>query len=670
MTVVDIYAEDSRIEEVIALGDANKGSLGFLPYAGFYDAAAKGRLLAAYQEQKLLGYCLFDLPDKTIRLVHLCVSEDGRERGVARALVDHLSGSFPDRSGIRLKCRTDWAANTIWRHLDFVPVRDVPGRSAKGSILTIWWRAHDVPDLFSDPSPEGEGSVIAIDTDVLNDFVGDRTRAGSEFSRALLTPWAAGDIDIVVLPGVRHESYGTPDPKVRDRLLNRAAAYGHRLIDRAAVTKIRDSIAYQISGDVLLRDSSLVKDCWNVAEAIVARVDAFVTRDDNLLKYVAPVAISSYGLPVLHSAEASNFLDAQRRSDLYLPDRLFSTSYEMKRTPADHYGDGEQFLCRDGGEKLAHLKKRLRSLASRATGDVGRWTLSDQNGRTAAVWSLELDFEKRRALQSLHRVGKGPLQATISRQIITLAKRMALANELSTVVIEDSKGVHYMHPLLEAEGFRRENSGTWTAPVIDIAGPWATVIAHPALRESVEAKQDVPDQHAASDLERRWWPAKILDSELQSYIAPINSRFAVMLFGHRDTLFAREDELGLSREHVFYKSPANRPDAPSRVLWYSSGEEQLIIGCSRITEVVIGRPSALHQQFARLGVWGLDDIEGVAKGGVACALRFEDTEIFDTPISLQATREVLGKGHRFSIQSRYKITSAEFADLYARGRRR
>jgi hypothetical protein len=54
-------------------------------------------------------------------------------------------------------------------------------------------------------------------------------------------------------------------------------------------------------------------------------------------------------------------------------------------------------------------------------------------------------------------------------------------------------------------------------------------------------------------------------------------------------LMPRQDRLGISREHVYYRSPRPRVEqAPARLVWYvtGSGTDGLaaIIGCSRLEE--------------------------------------------------------------------------------------
>jgi hypothetical protein len=57
----------------------------------------------------------------------------------------------------------------------------------------------------------------------------------------------------------------------------------------------------------------------------------------------------------------------------------------------------------------------------------------------------------------------------------------------------------------------------------------------------------------AAEMERTWWPAKLVDSRLPTYLIPIQQRFAAELLGVPEGLLPRHDTLGLAREHVYHR---------------------------------------------------------------------------------------------------------------------
>ncbi|MFD5319203.1 hypothetical protein [Streptomyces sp. NPDC127098] len=179
-------------------------------------------------------------------------------------------------------------------------------------------------------------------------------------------------------------------------------------------------------------------------------------------------------------------------------------------------------------------------------------------------------------------------------------------------------------------------------------------------------------------MERAWWPAKVTDSLMPSFMAPIEPRWSTELFNVPAMLLPRSDVLGISREHVYYRSSSHRGESvPARLLWYVSrgtaGQGgQLIVGCSRLDEVIIDTPDALFSKFEHLGVYGRSEVRAAADdSGRAMALRFSDTEIFPRPVTLRRLNNLAdGLGLRLSLMSLSKISNRLFQAVYEEGHRR
>ena len=117
--------------------------------------------------------------------------------------------------------------------------------------------------------------------------------------------------------------------------------------------------------------------------------------------------------------------------------------------------------------------------------------------------------------------------------------------------------------------------------------------------------------------------------------------------------------LGISREHVYYRSPRPRVvTATARLLWYVSGARKssgvaAVVASSRLEEVIAARPGELHQRFRHLGVWKQSQVTDVAKHGMALALRFADTEVFPHRVTLRRLRDLEREfGQPLSLRSR------------------
>ncbi|MEH2373952.1 hypothetical protein [Nostoc sp.] len=132
-------------------------------------------------------------------------------------------------------------------------------------------------------------------------------------------------------------------------------------------------------------------------------------------------------------------------------------------------------------------------------------------------------------------------------------------------------------------------------------------------------------------------------------------------------------EIALKREVVYYCAK-RAMQAPGRILWYvsksgtgknSSYTLKAIRACSRLDEIVIGKPKELYRRFRRLGVFDFKDILKIADNDLnkdIMAVKFSDTELFKNPIILEDIKKMLGRN--ISVQSSSKITTENFKILY------
>jgi len=98
--LVTLGRDDERVSQVLALWRTQRQWLGFLPTEGFLERAAKGTLIAAVAGTKVVGYVLYDLPRDRVKLIHLCIDDQHRGRGLARQL-QRDPANAPGRAGSR-----------------------------------------------------------------------------------------------------------------------------------------------------------------------------------------------------------------------------------------------------------------------------------------------------------------------------------------------------------------------------------------------------------------------------------------------------------------------------------------------------------------------------------------------------------------------------------------
>jgi hypothetical protein len=196
------------------------------------------------------------------------------------------------------------------------------------------------------------------------------------------------------------------------------------------------------------------------------------------------------------------------------------------------------------------------------------------------------------------------------------------------------------------------------------------------LVNAVEEK----DSFRLADLERRLWPARILDANIPNFIVPIMPVWAQHLFDEgiaRQTLLGGRDDLLLRNENVYYRSARSGGGilSPARILWYVTQDKNnpitsmQIRACSSLDEVIIGRAKDLYNQFERLGIYEWEDVLRTAKHNVnnkIMALRFSNTVILPQPIGLQTLKNIIKEeeGKEPMLQSPQRIHNRTFARIY------
>jgi len=182
-------------------------------------------------------------------------------------------------------------------------------------------------------------------------------------------------------------------------------------------------------------------------------------------------------------------------------------------------------------------------------------------------------------------------------------------------------------------------------------------------------KADAPAGYLA--VEHRLRPLRVADAPLDTWLVPIRPSFSGDLFGYPTHLLKRPDNLGMSLEHVYYRSGKSGETAPARVLWYVSGPHHgVVMGCSSLIEVAGGEPKELYRKFRRLGVYTYQQVQASAgKSGIVRALHVIDTELFASPVPAK-TLDTLCQRHSQSlwVRSPRKIKPELFADILKEGR--
>lgn len=667
------------LAQVIALGDENKKTLGFLPHRAFEQACDGGTLLAVTERGRVLAYALYSLPRQVVRLTHLCVDREARGRGLASALVRAISDRHSDRFGITLKCRNDFAANEIWPYLGFEKQGEIPGRSRRRLPLSIWWRDHGHPTLFS--AAESLGLVrVMLDLNVFIDLESSYRRSEQEESGALAGDWLADQVDLVVSSELLTEIDRHPDAAEKQRQLGAALKYQTVRTDRLAL----DARARQITelvlkndGTDLSADPGDVSDVRHLAAASLSGTTVIATRDERFIDWSARITDTT-GVRVMRPSDVVLQLDELARAQEYQAVHLEDTRYALTPVRSHSEADLLLFMHDSKGERKPRYLAMMRQLLAGGP-SWNRLILRDPHGEPIALFVTGTD--ESRFLVPVFRIRTGRLEETVTRQLLFRMRKQACASGKNALRITDPALADTTMRAIREEGLVRDREG-WTGFAVQACGPAAAVdekLTAAAAAAGLQVRSLRPGLSAAigADLERTLWPAKITDCELPSFLVPIRPEFSAELFGIPAILMHRPDALGISREHVYYRSPRRSGlIAPARLLWYASGAARpgrnsgvgAVIASSRLEEIIVSRPSELHQRFRYLGVWKQEQITQAARDGEAMALRFADTEIFPHRVSLRRLQQLSRQNRQpVSLQSAQKIPAQLFADVYQEG---
>ena len=277
MTIVTVEPGSALLHDVMSLGRQNAKTLGFFPKGAFLDYATRGHVRAYVHGEDVAGYLVFRIHHLTVILVHLCVDNDFRGRGISRALVDHLCQESAGFAGIRAACRVDFAADAMWSRLGFVARSEKPGRAIRGPTrLRVWWRDLGLPDLFS--TAPSDRVVAALDTNVLLDLHGDPSDPQRRESKALLADWLDDSIEFVVTAEVSADISRNPVPQERQALFEFASTFRSLSDQQSALTQ---ELLTQLSDSIGAGDSPQDRsDRRQLALSAVGGAGLFVTRDE------------------------------------------------------------------------------------------------------------------------------------------------------------------------------------------------------------------------------------------------------------------------------------------------------------------------------------------------------------------------------------------------------
>jgi predicted nucleic acid-binding protein/GNAT superfamily N-acetyltransferase len=671
------------LEEVFALGEAEKAFLGWLTPAAWLDYAKRGRLLAAVQDgpdgvAHLAGYIAFRTTRDQITLAHLVVAPPFRGRGVARALLDDLTARYPRVRGIRAKCRSDYPANTMWPQLNFVPLGEVRGRGDGEHVLTLWWRDHGHAHLMSwDGAPADEIPVV-IDANIFIALHGDDSSAEAADTRRTME-LLSDRVQLLITPEVFTEINRNQDRRECIRL--RAIAHTYPALSTNAVRV--EELADALRAHLKLRATSQqdASDIKHVAYAAAAGISIFATKDEPALRKLGAGASEVLAVDMVTPADLFGIVDERESSPAYWPAAVLGTGYSVAESGLQDGKDMDAFLDTAGGEKARAFKRELRRLVSQRPHST-RVVFRDPSGIAVGLVGAQPALGVLEV--SLFRLRDSSMRSTLAAQFVAHLRVIAREFAVAVIKVTDPHVTPFLKDALHRDAFfdseglpvgltmNTVTKTAETAAAMERTGTPLTSADRLALEPLFgEAREYVrnPTASAALALERAARPLRIVDAPTTNWLVPIRPTFSTALFGYPDELFLRDDALGMSLEHVYYRGGKSGEAAPARVLWRVSGPHHgEVIGLSELLEVVDGPWKEVFKVNRRLGTYTHTQVRDVAKGRQVRALRVTNTSLFHSPVTFkQLMRLADHAGQRLVFRGPARLSAEMFEAIVAEG---
>jgi GNAT superfamily N-acetyltransferase len=688
-----IGPKSPHLEQVIELGRANADTLGFLPEGAFIKYARDKQILVAVDDGEVLGYLLYGVSRRKMLayIVHLCVREPQRDKGIARELFEELKTATEDAfTGIRVRCRRDYEASTFWPKLGFHAVSEMSGRSKDGSRLTVWWFDHGHPTLFSYASERRTESKlkVAIDANVFYQLQ-EPPSPSNEESQSLLADWLQENVELCVTNEILNEIDRHPVQRERER----GRAFASSFVRLTSTYDEFHNISQDLRGffpDQM--DTSDESDLRQLAWSIGSGVRFFVTRDSELLEMEEQIYDYS-GMRIIRPSDLVIDQDQLIREAEYQPARLAGCQVKIERVHSSQGGFLQNTFRAPQGETKAEFGQKLYPLLADPRTSETYVIKSAGNPLALIIHSRQ---NRRELGIPVFRITCGPLSATLARHLVLHSVLNSSREERVLTKVSDPYLSDEAIDALQEIGFVLvdENWIMANLPVVETAGKVGSRLATLSsdfpdaeqyfwrIAKTLEMAQLNGDTQTMLQIERSLWPAKMTDINIPAFVVPIRPVWAMNLFDPylaSQDLFGGEPSLVFNVENVYYR--ARHPEvlrAPSRILWYVSkgrGKYQgtkSIRACSYVDDVVIGKPKDLFSRFRRLGVYQWEDVLEVAKRSIdqeIMAFRFSRTEVFDTPICRNDLQRIWLKetGSRFHIQAPISIPTERFFRLYRKG---
>lgn len=683
---------DQFLKQVIELSDRNSGTLGFFPQGAFEQKANDEMIVVAVENDKVVGYLLFGFNkrEQLASIVHLCVEKNQIRRGIAKQLFLYFNNIVDNLvNGIRVHCRIEYEANKLWPKLGFKYIKDISGRSKKGSILKVWRKQTlgSSLNLFSVVDDASRWRLrVALDTNIIADLTKARTEA-TEGPHAMVADWVTEVAEFYVTSEIVTDA--GRDENLTRRNMTLAKAKTFKPI-RADVTKQHEyrNILGHLFSEKPQDQSDLMHISWCAADSM----EFFITSDSGLLNKNEEIYALA-GTKVIHPANFINHIHKHLNSVEYQPRRFESTTLTERKVEEADFAK----LVTTFGSAAPSGQQIFRDLLRAQLVDPDSYTtrLILEGERTLALVSWEVHAGKELEVRML-RVDRVPLAPTISAGVVYWLIEECKQRHVECLRITDADLSLSARKVCQDAGFF-ETEGKivrWINTGVYENNDLNTLLSTGDLQRvlSTEYCKNLRDQFSRAvagadckrqiEFEKRIWPAKLKGIAVPTYIVAIRPSYAMNLFdkqiSERD-LFGGQLKLLFNAENAYYRSSRGvRMEAPARILWYVTKDSRnrdgsmCLKAASYLDQVFIGKAEDLYGMLQHLGVFTWKDVSSLVRDEHdkdIMAFTFSRTEVFDCPVPRHKINELWNRelNKNFNVLSPLKIPDNLYWTLYKLG---
>lgn len=662
MNVSELTQDD--FDFVDELMKKNSETLGFLPKeAILFHIDSGGCLGVKTKDGRLAGYILFATYPDRFRIVHLCVSDDYRGKGIAKTLVENLKEKVTTQKSLVLHCRRDFEVNKMWPKLGFIALGEKKGRAVIGSTLTFWCMnlapGKDL-NLFQITTSDKSLDIV-IDAHVFFDFQEDDSPKSIP-SKALLADSLVDHIQLFITDEIFNEINRNENTQTREDSRSYAENFPRLVYDPKLVEHFETSLTQILPH----RSESQQSDIRHLSKTAASGVKTFITKDENLLDKRGDI-FNLTDVQVLSPTKL--IIDIDEREQNYIPSYVSGLSLSwnhLKSSDLDSLYD--TFL--EQGERRGQLRERIEPFLSNPTLYTCEILKSDNQPIIIRVLTKESDT----ITVHFGRVAIGVDRSLYDSYLVINTIYRAVDDNLHCVkFLEGSVPTRFIKHFQE-KGFVESVEG-YTRFSFPLCLNREEVLAKIGglSPESKEKYEDMDND----EIERCCSPVDLDVDEKGYFLIPIHPAYAVNLFNRKrssSSLLSGDLDVLLPWDNVYYKTKSHHLmlKPPARILWYESGNVGAVTAVSRLDEVNIGVPKDLFKKFKKFGILKWRDIYNMCEGDVSreiMALKFSHTFVLPHPISLVKLREVAKESgiDNISLQSLLRIDREMFQKLYNLG---